>query len=1198
MQFNGRWSLLALVLIACQALADDKETLPSLRNQQPPQTLAEMWAGFDPRAEPLELEVLKQWEQDDVVMRVVRFRIGVFKGKKTTLAAIYGFPKSSRRDRAKIPGLVQIHGGGQYADHRACLLNAKRGYATISIAWAGRISAPGYSVSPAEVKLFWDRKVDDPNYKLTTDWGLVDGYHAPGRNPGNQFPEIRAASWTLDPVDSPRNSGWFLCALAARRAITFLEQQPEVDPQRLGVYGHSMGGKLSVLAAVDSRVKAAAPSCGGISDRDNRRPIYQKTLGDNVSLENISCPILFLSPANDFHGRIDDLPSALTEIASKDWRVTCSPHHNHQDTPPYEVTTLLWMDQHLKDSFTFPQTPKTKLQLKTGNGQPLLSVSPDTSRPILSVDVFYTQDGKKDGGPLDRQNVMSRFWHHAESDQTNNVWTADLPLANTEKPLWVYANVVYALQQPLQGAGYYYQPYQAESYNLSSVLTMVEPNQLKAAGVQKGLATSPIIEDFANDWAKEWFTYRPSDWARTRFKIGHQAWQAPLGARLSLDVQSAQPNRMVILLDGYAAEVDLAGGPQWQSVDLKPADFKDYHRLPRSDWKSIRQLKITPTEHLRPPRGVKTAPRRVGRIWKGSPPQFRNLHWKQSHCFLDFPRATVAEKDYDWTTDHMQLGVRWQPFAGRPQNNAYDSKRPVIANDSSYVQMWASWRAMEPTPAHQNYQLHPSASLQAIERAVDFCNTNGLKVELVFFHCPAWASESGKAGGFKPRGDLFQGYVGRMAAYFKGRVHAYQLSHEANLQGLMEGADIDFIINKILLDGGRTIRAIYDAEPAIPVLISTTGMSPCEPCPATKGLSGRGGRAVGHFYDLMIGNPDLMQTVDALNLNVSDHANGYGRIDDSIATVWDQYQLVRSKLDAEGHRAISVLSAESWIVWDKAGNAHDVNGDGLKNEKDAYQKAVTILGECLQRGLNSINLPWSDNSSAWAMGLTKRRDYNGRIKKIRPAIVVPANDGGADIVTQKVSLRGREDQFEILDGSGRVFTVEDYDNPSDPNHLHYYIWKWYAQIAGGSDEVIRHAIAGEAGNDILVSGPAFNGEQRYKISSWNRSREHFTVLIYCSGADGTRSATVSVPAKIQTGEVYNNDDSAVDFRGEGMSDGDAYFSNVITKDISLYDGSDTNPICFASATANVRGQMLEVLIPKMNKFTAIEFIKGEKSSVD
>ena len=41
----------------------------------------------------------------------------------------------------------------------------------------------------------------------------------------------------------------------------------------------------------------------------------------------------FLNPANDFHGQIDDLQTALTEIRSKDWRVTCSAHGNHQDFP-------------------------------------------------------------------------------------------------------------------------------------------------------------------------------------------------------------------------------------------------------------------------------------------------------------------------------------------------------------------------------------------------------------------------------------------------------------------------------------------------------------------------------------------------------------------------------------------------------------------------------------------------------------------------------------------------------------------------------------------------------------------------------------------------------------------------------------------------------------------------------------------------
>jgi len=97
-----------------------------------------MWAGFDPRAEPLDVEVLKEWEEDGVVLRVLRYRIGVFKGRKGMMAAVYGCPKGG----SNLPGLVQIHGGGQYADYKAPLTNAKRGYATISIAWAGASALP------------------------------------------------------------------------------------------------------------------------------------------------------------------------------------------------------------------------------------------------------------------------------------------------------------------------------------------------------------------------------------------------------------------------------------------------------------------------------------------------------------------------------------------------------------------------------------------------------------------------------------------------------------------------------------------------------------------------------------------------------------------------------------------------------------------------------------------------------------------------------------------------------------------------------------------------------------------------------------------------------------------------------------------------------------------------------------------------
>ena len=332
-----------------------KETLPPIKNNQAPKNLAEMWKGFDPQAEPLETETIKEWEEQGVVLRIVRFRIGVFKGKQAKLAAIYGFPKNAKEKKLKLPALVQIHGGGQYANHQECLANAKRGYASVAIAWAGRISAPGYTVNPQGVRLFWDGQQKHPNFRITTDWGAVDGYHAPSRNSQNNFAGLQPNEHTLDGIPSPRNSGWFLCALAARRALTFLEQQPEVDRERLGVYGHSMGGKLTVMTAIDSRVKAAVPSCGGISNRQAANQLFRNTLGDHQSLKRISCPILFLSPSNDFHGRIGDLPTAINEIKSKQWRVSCSPHHNHQDTPEFEAATLLWFDQHLKKLSAFPK---------------------------------------------------------------------------------------------------------------------------------------------------------------------------------------------------------------------------------------------------------------------------------------------------------------------------------------------------------------------------------------------------------------------------------------------------------------------------------------------------------------------------------------------------------------------------------------------------------------------------------------------------------------------------------------------------------------------------------------------------------------------------------------------------------------------------------------------------------------------------
>ena len=200
----------------------------SARAADIPHNAAELWAGFAEldKSTPLETEVLKTWEQDGVVCRIVRYQVGIFKGAPSRVAAFYAFPKGGK----KLPALLSMHGGGGSAGLDSVVSDARRGYAAMAINWGGN------KLNFGRAKVTYDGP--------QTDWGRLDATHPPQRNKVNHFAgSLTPDAYTLDSVESPRNSNWFLVLMAARRAITFLEQQSEVDPARIGVYGHSMGGE-------------------------------------------------------------------------------------------------------------------------------------------------------------------------------------------------------------------------------------------------------------------------------------------------------------------------------------------------------------------------------------------------------------------------------------------------------------------------------------------------------------------------------------------------------------------------------------------------------------------------------------------------------------------------------------------------------------------------------------------------------------------------------------------------------------------------------------------------------------------------------------------------------------------------------------------------------------------------------------------
>jgi dienelactone hydrolase len=578
-----------------------------------PATVKELFADFDPRKDALDAKVVREWEKEGIVYRYVTYHIGNFKEKPAQMAAFFAFPKGAK----KLPGLLHLHGGGQRAFLHEVEFYAKRGYACLSINWGGR-----------EME---NAKDGDPN----TDWGAVD----PTQKNVSGYFNLKPGDKYLDPFESPRNNNWYLLTLGARRGLTFLEQQLEVDPKLLGVYGHSMGGNLTVyVAGTDNRVKAAAPSVGGSGFRTEPKPLlpqvkmetpngdvtlFNATIGFESYAPHIKAPLLWLGSTNDFHGIMDDTYRTGELIPHKNVRYSFTPHMNHRFTPEFAVTRPLWFDQYLKDSFTFPKTPDSNLVLATDDHVAELHVTPDSSQTVAEVHVYYSVD----------PDPRARFWRSAETTKTGATWTAKLPILAVDHPLFAFANVVY----PLKKAESEPHARPTEQYAISSMLHTAVPTDLKKAEVKVTDKPSLLIDDFSHGW-QDWYLLEagnPYHWEFSTRKLADPKWHGQPGQRLALEVQAEKPNELVVVLtenffrpyrgksQEFVAVVKLNGGNNTQSVSLEPKDFKTSDGEALSSWNNIDLLSLRAYYE-------KDGKLLSSKSWAGGQPKFRKLCWQGS----------------------------------------------------------------------------------------------------------------------------------------------------------------------------------------------------------------------------------------------------------------------------------------------------------------------------------------------------------------------------------------------------------------------------------------------------------------------------------------------------------------------------------------------------------------------------------------
>ena len=594
-----------------------------------PRSVKELWADFDPRKDALETEVIREWKEDGGVFRHVRYLIGHFKGKPARMAAIYGFPEGTNE---KLPAVMHIHGGGQRAFLHEVKLLVGRGYAALSVNWGGSgTGKPPFNTCEKS-------EPGDPN----TDWGAVDPSQLNVQGYSTMLP---GTGQFFEDREHPKNNNWYLLTLGCRRGLTFLEYQPEVDAQRLGVHGYSMGGNLTMyVAGTDDRVKAAVPGVGGQGWRWKAHEfiggtaqqeqikgdveVFRRTMSFESYAPLIRCPVLHRSATNDFHGWMDDVYRTNALIPNQPLRYSWTPHHNHRLSPDVAITLPLWFDQHLKGGPALPKTPVSQLVLQTADQVPELRLSGDeTSLHVARCEIHYSID----------PDPRVRFWRSADVTRDGIKFVAKLPLHTLDLPLFAFANVYHTLPTPesLAAIPGYSKP--VKEVCLSSEFHAVKPAELEEAGVVTSLKAGPLIDDFAPSRAmRDWYAINADHlplvqhWTR---KLTDPVFRGCDGANLKLTLKMPMTNTLTFVVienewrsyrgprKTFVCEREITGSDAEQSLVLEAKDFIASQGVLQT-WGSVDQFAIC---HHFAETGATTTRKPV---WTGPAPTLVRLEWE------------------------------------------------------------------------------------------------------------------------------------------------------------------------------------------------------------------------------------------------------------------------------------------------------------------------------------------------------------------------------------------------------------------------------------------------------------------------------------------------------------------------------------------------------------------------------------------
>ncbi len=220
--------------------------------------------GFHPKSAPLNSSVESKFASNGIVTEEISYDLPY--GPRTR--GFFLYPEN--RPKKKLPGFLALHDhGGYYYFGKEKVVTTNVHSPSLSEfkkvhyggkSWANELAGRGFAVLAIDVSLWGSRKIplDSVNPDLVGFFGGEETGSEDYIARFNQYWDSTEASITISTI---LNSGacWpGIHLFEDRRSIDYLLTRSEVDPERIGCGGLSMGGQRTLyLSGMDSRIKFA-----------------------------------------------------------------------------------------------------------------------------------------------------------------------------------------------------------------------------------------------------------------------------------------------------------------------------------------------------------------------------------------------------------------------------------------------------------------------------------------------------------------------------------------------------------------------------------------------------------------------------------------------------------------------------------------------------------------------------------------------------------------------------------------------------------------------------------------------------------------------------------------------------------------------------------------------------------------------------